>query len=221
MRNKTWTSATGVLLVVLFASLMMGGLSSCTSKKKLAREKAAAEYAARVEQAKKTLTAILDGTSGWTLDEQQKQFDTIKSYNIDDPQVKDLMAKVAEKLKSEQAEAARKAEEQRLRDQEAAKRKADMGKFKSLNDAFRQIAQSTTYDEANQGINHTLTLFSTPEVPVLIIIDQQQGFNDYDRPTTIGKFLNYLKDMKAYKFAVESVKKDAQGKITELELLKK
>ncbi|MBN2616052.1 MAG: hypothetical protein JXR71_10210 [Bacteroidales bacterium] len=221
MRKKTWTSATGVLMVVLFASLMMGGLTSCKSKKKLAREKAAAEYAARVEQAKKTLTAILDGTTGWTLDEQQKQFDTIKSYNIDDPQVKDLMAKVSEKLKGEQAEAARKAEEQRLRDQEAAKRKADMEKFKSLNDAFSQIAQSATYDGANQRIQQTLTLFSTPEVPVLIIIDQQQGFNDYDRPTTIGKFLNYLKDMRAYKFAVESVKKDAQGKITELELIKK
>ncbi|MBN2637556.1 MAG: hypothetical protein JXR65_00550 [Bacteroidales bacterium] len=221
MRNKSWTSATGLMMVVLFATLMIGGLSSCKSKKKLAREKAAAEYAARVEQAKKTLTAILDGTSGWSLDEQQKQFDTIKTYNIDDPEVKDLMVKVAEKLKSEQAEAARKAEEQRLRDQEAAKRKADVEKFKPLNDAFSQIAESETYSEANQRINNTLSLFATSEVPVLIIIDQAQGFNDYDRPTTIVKFLNYLKDMKAYSFAVESVKKDAQGKITELELIKK
>lgn len=221
MRNKSWTSATGLMMVVLFATLMAGGLTSCKSKKKLAREKAAAEYAAHVQQAKKSLTAILDGTSGWTLDEQQKQFETIKSYNIDDPEVKDLMNKVAKKLKSEQAEVARKAEEQRLRDQEAAKRKAEMQKFKLLNDAFTQIAQSATYSEANRRISDVLNRFVTPEVPVLIIIDQAQGFNDYDRPTTINKFLNYLKDMKAYSFTVESVKKNAQGKITELELIKK
>jgi len=221
MRNKMWNRATGIMAVVLFATFMMGGLTSCKSKKKLAREKAAAEYAARVEQAKKTLTAILDGTSGMTLDQQQNEYDKIKSYNIDDPEVKDLMAKVGEKLKSEQSEAARKAEEQRLRDQEAAKRKADMAKFQSLNETFTQIASSRSYDEANLKINQALTLFSTPEAPVLIIISQDQGFNDYDRPTTIGKFLNFLKDMKSYGYSVESVKKNAQGKITELELIKK
>jgi hypothetical protein len=156
-----------------------------------------------------------------TLDEQQKQYDKIKSYNIDDPTVKDLMTKVSEKLKSEQADAARKAEEQRLREQEAAKRKANREKYQTLNETFNQIAQSTSYDDANRKINQTLTLFSTPEAPVLIIISQEQGFNDYDRPTTIGKFLNFLKDMKAYHYAVESVKKNAQGKITELELIKK
>ena len=45
--------------------------------------------------------------------------------------------------------------------------------------------------------------------------------NDYDRPTTISKFLNYLKDVKQYKYKVESVKQDSLGKITELELLTK
>ena len=63
--------------------------------------------------------------------------------------------------------------------------------------------------------------FASPDVPVLIIISQSGGFNDYDRPTTISKFLHYLKDKQQYKYQVESLKKDTLGKITELELIKK
>ena len=63
--------------------------------------------------------------------------------------------------------------------------------------------------------------FASPDVPVLIIISQYGGINDYDRPATISKFLNYLKDKKQYKYTVESVKRDGLGKITELELIKK
>jgi hypothetical protein len=58
-------------------------------------------------------------------------------------------------------------------------------------------------------------------VPVLIIISQAGGFNDYDRPTTIGKYLDYLKDQKVYTNTIEQVKYDSNGKITELELIKK
>ncbi len=63
--------------------------------------------------------------------------------------------------------------------------------------------------------------FASPDVPVLIIISQAGGFNDYDRPTTISNFLNYLKDRKEYKYKVESVKQDNLGKITEIELITK
>ena len=43
---------------------------------------------------------------------------------------------------------------------------------------------------------------------------------DYDRPTTIEKYLNYLKDRKAYKAEVENIVYDDYGKIKELELRK-
>ncbi len=76
-------------------------------------------------------------------------------------------------------------------------------------------------DAANAQIGLTLNQFASPDVPVLIIISQSGGMNDYDRPTTAEKFLNYLKDVKAYKYTVETVKRDSLGKITEIELLKK
>ncbi len=219
--KKQWITLPWMLVIVLMASITLGGLSSCKSKKKLAKEQAAAAYNAKVQQAKKDLTAMLNGTSPWSLDEQIDRLNTIKSYNIDDPEVKDLIPKVESKLKAAKAEAERKAEEERLRKQEEAKKKAEQAKFNAINQKFAAIAHAGSYDEANRLISETLQVFASPDVPVLIIIDQVDGVNDYDRPTTASRFLNYLKDRKAYHYAVDSVKRNAEGKITELELIKK
>ncbi|PLX14875.1 MAG: hypothetical protein C0598_00360 [Marinilabiliales bacterium] len=93
--------------------------------------------------------------------------------------------------------------------------------FAVIDNQFNSIAAANGVDDANNKIQTTLNYFETPDIPVLIIISQNGGFNDYDRPTTITKFLNYLKDKKAYKYRVESAKKNSSGKITELELITK
>ncbi len=219
--NKYLIKFPRIMVIILLAGITFGGLSSCQSKKKIAKEQAAAAYNTKVQQAKKDLTAMLNGTISWTLDQQFKRLDTIKSYNIADQDVKDLMVKVEDKLNTEKAEAVRKAEEDRLRKEEAAKKLAEQAKFKAINESFTGIAHAGSYAEADKEISRALTLFATPDVPVLIIIDQVDGVNDYDRPTTASRFLNYLKDIKAYNYAVESVKRNAEGKITELELIKK
>ncbi|GMT45206.1 MAG: hypothetical protein IEMM0006_1038 [bacterium] len=210
-----------IMVIILLAGITFGGLSSCQSKKKLAKKQTEAAYNTKVQQAKRDLNAMLNGTTDWTLDEQFKRLDTIKSYNIDDPEVKNLIVKVEDKLNTEKAEAERKAEEARLRKVEKAKKQAELAKFNLLNEKFAGIAHATSYDEADKEINRALHLFATPDVPVLIIIDQVDGVNDYDRPTTASRFLNYLKDIKSYNYAVESVKRNTEGKITELELIKK
>ncbi len=210
-----------IIVILLLAGITFGGLSSCQSKKKLAKEQAEAAYNTKVNQAKKDLSAMLDGTTAWTLNEQFKRLDTIKSYNIDDQNVKDLIVKVEDKLNTKKAEAERKAEEDRLRKEEAAKMQAEQAKFNVINESFTKIAHAGSYAEADKEIGRALLLFATPDVPVLIIIDQVDGVNDYDRPTTASRFLNYLKDIKSYHYAVESVKRNTEGKITELELIKK
>ncbi len=91
----------------------------------------------------------------------------------------------------------------------------------AIDSQFGVIATTQNVDEANKQIDITLNDFATSDVPVLIIISKAGGFNDYDRPTTISKFLNYLKDKQQYNYKVDMVKRDGLGKITELELIKK
>ena len=214
-------NASKVLVLVLATMLIIGGTTSCKSKKKLAREQAAAEYAAKVDQAKNDLTAMLNGTTNWSLDEQDVRLNAIRSYNIDDPDVVDLIKKVAAKISMDRAEAERIAEEERLKYAEEQKKLKEASKYEEIDNQLSSISTSTTIDAANKKIMLSLDQFASPDVPVLIIISQAGGFNDYDRPTTITKFLHYLKDKQQYKYNVESVKRDGLGKITELELIKK
>ncbi len=211
---------TRVLMFLLAAIIITSGASSCKSKKKLAREKAAAEYKMKVEQSKKDLTAMLNGTTNWSLDEQDKRLEVIKSYNIDDPEVNDLISKVESKLSTDRADAERQAEEERLKREEEKRAMVAASKYQEIDNQLIAIANATNTDDANEQINLILQQFATPDIPVLIIISKAGGFNDYDRPTTISMFLNYLKDKKQYFYKVDAVKHDGLGKITELELIK-
>ncbi len=219
--KSTIKRGTKFLIFVFLMALIISGATSCKSKKKLAMEKAAAEYATKVNQAKNDLTAMLNGTTNWSLDEQDRRLSVIKSYNIDDPEVLELISKVGAKLSMDRAEAERLAEEERLKQEENAKKLKESSKYKEIDTQLAAISASSTINSANKEITLSLDQFASPDVPVLIIISQSGGFNDYDRPTTITKFLNYLKDKQQYKYKVESVKRDGLGKITELELIKK
>jgi len=206
------------VVMMLIATIAIGGATSCKSKKKLAKEAAAAEYAAKVEQAKKDLNAIINEETSWTIDEQAARVATIKSYNIDDEEVKGLIVKAEQKIEELRA---RKAEEERLKREEEARRNAAQSEFVVLDNSFNAIANAVSYDAANRKIDETLRQFASPDALVLIIISQEGGVNDYDRPTTISRFLEYLKDKKQYKYKVETLKRDSLGKITELELITK
>ncbi len=210
-----------IILILMVGLVTVGGATSCKSKKKLAQEQAAAEYASKVAQATKDLNAILNDETSWTLAEKEQRFNEIKSWNLDDTEVKSLLDKVEDKLAREKAESIRKAEEERLRKEEEARLKAEASKYDNIENSFKSIAASPDVITANEKIARAIQLFATPDVPVLIIISQAGGFNDYDRPTTISKYLDYLKDQKVYNNRVHQVKYDPNNKITELELIKK
>jgi len=150
--------------------------------------------------------------------------------NINDKDVDNLIAKVEAKLNKDRDMVRKKAEDElRTRDAEEQRRqeearnasKAGDPRFVKLNEAFSSITQSTSADLANQKILETLLLFANPEVPVLIIISQNGSAKDYDRPTTIKRYLEYLKDQKRNISQIENMVLDANGKVTELELIKK
>ena len=180
---------TSIVLILLAAFVTLGGTTSCKSKKQLAKEAAEAEYKSKVEQAVKDLNAILDDETLWTLEEKEARVQTIKDWNLQNAEVDDLLLQVEKKLARERAQA----EEERRAAAERDKVKAIDA---VLDESFTSIIRASSISQANRTINETLGLFESPNVPVLIIISQNQGFNDYDRPTTIEKYLNYLKDQK-------------------------
>ena len=214
MKHKITT----VIMILLAAFITLGGTTSCKSKKRLAREAAEAEYKARVAEATKDLTAILDDETMWTLEEKENRVQTIKDWNLQNAEVDDLLFQVEKKLARERAQAEQKAEEERRAAEEAAKAKLPKN---MLETNLGKIAAAGGTTQANNLINETLQLFESNNVPVLIIISQAGGFNDYDRPTTIENYLNYVKDQKVSRNRVANLKFNENGKITEVELIKK
>lgn len=131
---------------------------------------------------------------------------------------RERLAKEAE-LKRQQEEEARKkreAEERAAREAEERKR----APYSRLEGYFNSISNASSVDAANASINEALTLFSSPETPVLVVIHEAAGQKDYDRPTTIRNYLNYLKDQKKKADKLGELKFDGSGKITEVELIK-
>lgn len=124
------------------------------------------------------------------------------------------------KLREQQAEEQRRkeAEEQAKRDAEAKAKASEP--YQKLAQYFDAIANSGSVTSANSSISEALTLFASPDTPVLIVISESNGQKDYDRPTTIIDYLNYLKDQKKNASKVENLKFDGSGKITEVELRK-
>lgn len=211
MKSKLTTIA----MILLAAFITLGGTTSCKSKKRLAKEAAEAEYKSKVADAIKDLNAILDDETLWTLEEKEARVQTIKDWNLQNAEVDDLLFQVEKKLARERAQ---KNEEER---RAAEEREHAQSTNVVLENNFRSIANAGSISQANRVINETLGMFESNNVPVLIIISQAGGFNDYDRPTTIEKYLNYLKDQKISRNSVNDIKYNTNGKISELELIKK
>ena len=203
-----------IILITMLAFVTIGGTTSCSSKKKLAKK----EYEAKLLQAKTDLNAIIEGTTQWTLEEQKSRIEEIEKSDLQNAEIDALIVKAKEVVERKMAEAARVAEEERLRQIE------EQNKVKpvtSLEDYFTIIAAAPNADVANAKIAEALNLFASPDVPVLIIVYHVGDIIDYDAPTTAERYLNYIKDQKKVAVGVYNIKYDRNDKITELELIKK
>ena len=216
MKNRITTA----VMILLVALITLGGNTSCKSKKRVAREAAEAEYNARVAEAVRDLNAILNDQTTWTLEEKENRVQTIKDWNLQNAEVDALLLQVERKLARERAQAAQNAEAERLAAEAAARANEPKN---LLTNAFNGIVNATSVTQANRLISETLQMFASNDVPVLIIISQAGGPDniDYDRPTTIENYLNYLKDQHVNRNDVYELKFNEAGKITEVELLKR
>lgn len=103
----------------------------------------------------------------------------------------------------------------------AATRSAEEIAAEKLENYFNSVAGASSVNSANQSIQEVLGMFSNQETPVLIVIHEENGIKDYDEPTTIRKYLEYLKDTKKNLNYISDIRMDANGKVSELELRRK
>lgn len=203
-----------ILVFAMVTLVALVGATSCKSSGKMTKK----EYKARVEQAKTDLAAIINGSTEWSCDEQQSRLDQIKQIDFTkkNPEVVELIDKAQAAVTACKEEMARLAEEQRLAEERRLRELEEMNKPKtSLDEYFSRIANARDVNAANSIIREALGLFNSPDVPVLILIN---NYGDYDRPTTAEAYLNYVKDQKKAGAKVNNVKME-NGKITELELI--
>lgn len=205
--------------VVMVVVLLLFGSVGCKSKKKVAEtnvpDQTAAAEAAQLAKVQGQLQAMLD-TRYRDLDQlagDERSLAQIKAMGVTDPTTQALIQQVEDHFD---------AERQRLRAlQKAMEAKNQMADMKnSLEQTFSSIATANSLNMANTRIDRALGMFNSPDAPVLIIIARENGNPDYDEPTTIKKYLNYLKDQQRNPNRVENIYLDANGNIKELELIK-
>jgi hypothetical protein len=91
-----------------------------------------------------------------------------------------------------------------------------------LNNYFNAIVSASgNVTAANRNITEAQSLFASPSTVVLIIISKSGEQKDYDEPTDVAQYLNYLKDTGKNLNNIYDFKTDANGKISELELIRK
>jgi hypothetical protein len=98
------------------------------------------------------------------------------------------------------------------------KRRAELTLEAQLERNFQAIADASSVDYANRHINETLKFFASSDAPLFIVFYRENGVKDYDKPTTIVKYLNYLKDQKKNPNKIDKLIFNDQGKIEEIEL---
>ncbi len=208
----------------LLIGLVSFGLPACKGGKS-AEKQAAAEKARKVNQAKTELQALL-ANQNMSVEDKERRLAYVKGLGVsDDPEIAALISQLEAEIKAEKERIA--AEEQKRREEEA-RRKAEEEKAAlekaapTIYDYFDKIVAAQNPTEANQLISRALALFTSPDAPVLIIISQADGITDYDKPTTIQRYFEYLKDQKKDLNKIHKViYDDASGKIKELELIRK
>jgi len=162
----------------------------------------------KADVARAALYDLLLNKDGKSADQLERELDVIKAQNLQNSEIDELILRVEKKIK-------------------------DMRSFGSANslpvktqleNAFASIASAASIGDLSQAdatIQKTLQFFSSDDVPVLIIISREGSMVDYDKPTTIKRYLNFLKDTKASKNAIDAIMNDANGKIKGLDLIKK
>jgi hypothetical protein len=159
----------------------------------------------KIDAARAELLDMLLNKDNKSADELEAELAKIKAMNLGDKEINDLIAKVEQKI--------------------AAMRNTKEVPLKTkLENSFQGIADAAKAGNSTQVMSltkSTLQLFSSEDVPVLIIISREGSIVDYDKPTNIKRYLEFVRDQKVNRNAVDAFELDGSGKIKSLDLIKK
>ncbi len=124
-------------------------------------------------------------------------------------------AEAKKKKEMEEQEAARK----KAADEAAAAAKKEP--YDRVEKQFQTIASAPSVTAANDAIADALKSYTSADLPLLIIIFREGATVDYDKPTTVGNYLAFIKDQKKSINKVDHLEMDANGKIKQIILIKK
>lgn len=161
----------------------------------------------KVAAARNKLYDLLVNKQNLSADELEAEMNLIKAQDLNNAEIDELLERLEAKI-SEMRKAA----------------STEMTLKTKLESSFQSIAdasRSGNTSMANSLIEAALNYFTAPDIPVLIIISREGSIVDYDKPTTISNYLNFVKDQKESRNNVDSYQLDAAGKIKELDLIKK
>ena len=208
------------LLVVLIIAIFIAGSTGCASKKNLTTPVSTEKnMEQKVAQAKSDLLKIINDDGSMTYREKEQLLNDIIALDLNDPEINNLIAEAQEKLNYDREEMERlKTAELKAREEAMASEEDTYEMI--LQDAFQSIANSSSIAEADMFAQSALKLFANPDVPVLIVIMEAGNIVDYDKPTTIQKYLDYLKDTKNNQNVIKNAVYNDRQLITELELIK-
>jgi hypothetical protein len=165
-------------------------------------------HAQKVDQARAKLFDMLLNKENKSADELERDLNAIKAMKLQDTEIDELIDRV----------------EKKIADMRSSGGGANLPVKTQLENAFNSIVTSSINGDlagADNTIQKSLQLFSSDDAPVLIIISREGSIVDYDKPTTIRRYLNLLKDTKANRNNIDAIMTDAAGKIKGLDLIKK
>ena len=209
-----FTSGNLLAYFLILTVLLVG--AGCKSKQKIAEQETQRIKTENTRQAKEILLSILNDNGQMTLEDKELKYEQAKKFETDDPEVMDLMAQVEAQLARERDSIppAAAPEEVILSEDNMTLKQRVLG-------LMNGVADASSVSGANQLINENINLFTSPDALVLIIISKSGEIKDYDEPTTIAKYLNYVKDQKNNPNKVFDLVLDESGKIKEVELIRK
>ena len=200
-----------MLMLSLLATMTLGTVG-CKAKKEA--RAAAAARAENIAKARADLLSVINDQGSMTLEEKEEVVARVKDMNLQDAEIQNLIDQAEAIIADERAAArANPTEEDEPTESSGAVTN------ESLSSTFRDIANASESD-ASFRIREAMNMFASPDSPVLIIISESGDQVDYDEPTTIKKYLEYLKDTRNAPAAVKNLEFDANGKIKEVELTK-